>query len=322
MITKTMVAFRFLCLSFIGSLPILFAAGEAQSTTVYRCLNEDGTFTFRDRPCVVARYDQIELSIIEFSRDHPDGSVHALDDHLARGEALLLQEFDDLSPELRASLRFLLLLEPVRLGNVGSRMDDHYLSTLKKRFSVFRKHSKHDALFRKHLDDMITAFPGLLVLSCPEYRSDATRAFLTKTINTAHTQVSRVQPGAAFHILIATYLSIRDSLRDDDFALRDKNWEGLAFRVEESCLAEIARENEAREAREARQRQAGRVKCDVEWVSGLRQLVITYHWQGRVYAISGQARDRARARGWTDGVGQFSPEELRAFINTGLGQCR
>jgi hypothetical protein len=65
----------------------------------------------------------------------------------------------------------------------------------------------------------------------------------------------------------------------------------------------------------------GSVECDIEFVSGFSQKIVTYREQGITYAINGQARSRATRNGWTDGKLVFSPEQMQNLLQEGLRTC-
>lgn len=66
----------------------------------------------------------------------------------------------------------------------------------------------------------------------------------------------------------------------------------------------------------------GAVACQVEKVGGFEQKVITYKIDNKTYAVNGQARAKARNRGWLDGKEHFAPNELLAILDEGLKQCQ
>lgn len=65
----------------------------------------------------------------------------------------------------------------------------------------------------------------------------------------------------------------------------------------------------------------GIANCQVEKNGGLTQTIVTYTEGSKTYAINGQARQRATARGWIDGKLTFTPQQMQEKLANGLAKC-
>ena len=66
---------------------------------------------------------------------------------------------------------------------------------------------------------------------------------------------------------------------------------------------------------------AGEITCKIEQRGKYDQKVIIYKEGGKIYALNGQARQRAEKRGWVEGKTVFEPIKLQELIDEGLKKC-
>lgn len=66
---------------------------------------------------------------------------------------------------------------------------------------------------------------------------------------------------------------------------------------------------------------AGEITCTIERRGTYDQKVILLEDEGKVYALNGQARQRAEKRGWIDGKTVFEPMKLQKLIDEGVKKC-
>lgn len=65
----------------------------------------------------------------------------------------------------------------------------------------------------------------------------------------------------------------------------------------------------------------GQSSCESTVVNGLPKKFVTYQERGKTYAINGTARDIASSRGWLDGKGHFTVEQMQKLLARGLAAC-